>query len=139
MSGLELIIAKLFSTTAITTAVGQKIYPGMAPQNISPPYLVVYKPGQENRQLLAGSAKFPKSRITIEAHGKSASEANDLGELLMQELEDVTNEVVSSGSPPTALGTITITPADSDVDDYDDVQQSYRRVIDFYVDWRAAP
>lgn len=137
MSALTLTISKLFSVAAIVEAVGVKIFPGAAPQNTDPQYLIVYKSSQDNLQLLSGNADMPKARMTVESYGNSASEADALGELVFESLKNVTNEqVLGPGSPGEVVGTITIVPTDSDVDDYDDTKQSYRRMIDFYVDWR---
>lgn len=138
MSGLALIVAKLFSVTAITDLVDEKIFPGTAPQNTPPRYIIVYRAGQTNPQLLGGNADMPKSRISVEVYGVSAADADALGEIVFDALKNVTNETVfDAGSPAAPIGTITVMPADSDVDDYDDQKLSYRRTIDFYVDWRV--
>jgi hypothetical protein len=138
MSGLVLTVAKLFSVPAIVDSTVGKIFPGVAPQATSGRYIIVYRAGQTNPQLLGGDADMPKVRITTECYGASAAEADALGELVLASLKNVTNEeVLSADSPSERLGTITVMPADSDVDDYDDTKETYRRMIDFYVDWRA--
>lgn len=137
MSARELIIRKLLATPAITAVVGDKIYPSQAPQGVVPPFILVTKPGQENRQLLKNSAEMPRARVSLECNAASALGAEDLGDLLYTVLQNVTNEAVGDGaSPETTIGTITVMPADSDIDDFDDERLGYRRIIDFYVDWR---
>lgn len=61
------VVWKLKSVNAITAIVGQRIYPGRAPQNTPLPYIVVDRPpGQQNLgQTSQGSGKFRKSPVVV--------------------------------------------------------------------------
>lgn len=140
MSARSVMIAKLLSVPAIVSAVNgeDNIHPSAAPQDAPRPYILVHKPAQDNRQLVEGSAKYPRSRLSFEIIGALAGEADDIGELLYEHLEDVTNETIQIGGSPPESFTITIVPADFDTDDAADIRNSFRRIVDFYMDWRRA-
>lgn len=139
MSGArDIVIVKLVSTQDVIDILGgAKIYPSVAPQGVNPPYIVVHKPAQLNRQLVAGPSGYPRARVSLESVAMSAADADTIGELLLSVLGNVTNETIeSSGSPPEVSGVATIMAADFDMDDYSDDRSTYRRIIDFYLDWR---
>jgi hypothetical protein len=129
----------MLASPAITAVVGQQIWLSRAKQGAIQPYILIHKPGQVNEQLLSGDAGYPESRVSIECVGKSAAETENLGNTVFDVLKQVANAIVDDGQSPTSVigRDVTITTSDFDVDDYSDDRSAYRRIIDFYVRWRA--
>jgi len=73
------VIAKLLATTAITDLVGQRIYPRIAPQKESKPYLIVLRPeGQVNTQLASGLYPVSWTPIVVACVGNTYNESRTL-------------------------------------------------------------
>lgn len=130
MSAREIAIALLLNDAPVTAVVGQRIWPSVAEQRSAMPYILVHKPSQLNRQLVEGDAAWAQSRVSFECIAASAAAADALGDLLYQAFKDVTERTVE-------YRTVTMRPADLDVDDFSDDRSAYRRIVDFYVDWKG--
>lgn len=139
MSARGIVIRKLLTAAAVTQVAGERIFPSQAPQDATKPYILVHKPAQQNEQMLGGDAGYPQARVSLEIVGRTGAEVDSLGKLIFDSLKNVTNETVDDGqSPATVYGRdVTIIPTDFDVDDYSDARKSFRRIIDFYVRFRA--
>lgn len=139
MSGRQIVILKLLASPAVTTVVGDRIWPGVAQQGASAPFLVLHTPGKQNRQLLDGDAGYPRSRVRIECVAASAAAAEALGRRVFDALKNVTNEtIVDDNSPPEFSAVATITPTDFETDGYSDARTAFTHIMDVYVDWRLS-
>lgn len=134
MSALVITVNKLVNSP-VAGDVENRIFPTAALQGAVMPYLIVSKPDEQSRLLLAGAGKYPRSRVSIECIAATAAEADRLGKKVYDAFATMINEVVNDGQSPPSSYVATITPADFDFDDYSDERTSFRRVIDFYVDW----
>jgi hypothetical protein len=137
MGARQIAIMKLLAAPAVTALVGDRIYPSVAPQGVVAPYLLVHKPGQINRQLLDADAGWINARVSIECIEYTALGAERLGEAVYAAFRDVTNETVFDNESPAApIASVTILPADLDIDRVADDRQSFGRIIDFYFDFK---
>lgn len=59
-------VAKLKATLGVTAVTGSRIYPRLAPQSVSKPYIVVMRPsGEERRQQTTKRHNFVKTPLTV--------------------------------------------------------------------------
>ncbi len=78
----DAVIDKLLATSAVTAVVGQQIYPRMAPQNASKPYIVVNKlPNEQKQHKSGGSAGVTISYVSLSVWGTTYKQAVDTASL----------------------------------------------------------
>lgn len=76
----DAVIDKLLATTAVTNVVGQRIYPRMAPQTGTKPYLVINKlPNEQQQQSHSGVATVTISYVSVSSWGTTYKEAVENG------------------------------------------------------------
>jgi hypothetical protein len=137
MSAKQIVIIKLLAAADVIAIVGNRIWGTNAPQAAALPYVIVTKPGSQNRQLLESDAGFPRTRIRLECVAASGAEAAKLQRAAFNALKNVTRETVTDGQTPAAFSAIaTITPSDFEVDGFSDARNAAVEITDFYVDWK---
>ncbi|TFZ54985.1 DUF3168 domain-containing protein [Methylorubrum sp. Q1] len=114
----------------MTAIVGQRINPGVGPQNGTLPDIVVNRISGGPTYGLARSTGLIASRVQIECRAKSFSAAENLGAAVMRALKDFRGTVGDLRVTMMATG--------SDYAEHADDASVFRPIIDFYV-WTTEP
>lgn len=132
MSAKAIVITKLLATAGVTAIVGQTIRPVAFKQSDLPPAILVTTEGIADTTTLGGAGKYYRSRVMTECIGTTATEAEAIGDAVIEALNGVIYETIA-GCEVSAilLGT-------TDTDDYNEDLTQFRRTLDFFVRWRAA-
>lgn len=139
MTAMTIAIKTLLAGSGVTELVGQRIYPVFAPQAAALPNIIVHRISDNEEVLLQGASQFPEARISIECRATGADGAKSadmIGEAVVNWLRDKHLYSIDG-----AVATFRRTGTDeTDASEQADqgVPSSTRRIIDFYVRYRAA-
>jgi hypothetical protein len=138
MSALAIAVTRISTITPITSIIGAgAVHAMQAPQEAPIPYLVLHLIDEPDEQMLAGRGGYYDSRIQIDCIGRTASEANKLGELLKVNFPCVKQTVaINNESPPDVATDVDISKESSDFSDSADDRSSFRRACDYKIRWR---
>ncbi len=127
----EVLFTKLSGTTTITNIVGKRIYPQLAPDKASKPYLVYNRISGPREQIMGGKSGVAYPRIQITCWASTYTAVKTLAEAVRMALEAVVN---------TAWGTVTILACifegDTDVEEFSETTEAARAygvALDFTV------
>jgi hypothetical protein len=118
----EAIRTELVADTAVTTLVGQQIYPNLAPQGTVPPYVVytVISNVPSNTFTGAASDRLNEIRMQVDCYAKKYLDA--------QAIAEAVDNVISNLSRPDLCG-----QRENSRDLYDNEAQFHRVQIDFFI------
>lgn len=116
-------------------ALGAGVYPLVAPQTATLPFLTLASIHEGQEFLLAGATSTFEGRMSIACHAASAAAVNALAEDVKLALQDVIHREITGGSPAGSLGTATIWKEGTDVSDYSDDRTVFRRTFDWRIRW----
>lgn len=75
------VIWQLLQSSAVTDLIGQRVYPRMAPQGATLPYLVVLRPqGQTNEHTSKSRVQVSRTPIVVACAGSTYDESRSLSE-----------------------------------------------------------
>lgn len=132
MSAVGIVIKLMTDAAPLAGVAGATIYPVAPPPNNKAPYYLVNLIAEQGWENVDGAARVYDSRVTVECIGRTATEAYNMGQAVIAVLEDVTKQTVN-GHPSTD-----VRKGDTDVTDTVDATSSFRRSVDFSVNWRPA-
>ena len=132
MSGIGIVLAKLVTLPAVVSAVGGigKLYPIEADQGVPPPYIVVNHMNVADTQMLAGAGEYYESRIRVMIVGATRDAVENLGTTIVTEFGRVVKQSFAGATD------IDFRKADMDMSDSADDRSTFRRIVDYYVNWR---
>jgi len=110
--------ARLIATDGVTALVGQRIYPGKAPQDATIPYLVYQRISTTRFSTFSGASLIPESRMQIDIIASSQANAESIASAVRTSLDGYTGTsagvvVLSSTVEDEADGNETIDGSDS--------------------------
>lgn len=131
MSGIGIVIAKLRATPeVIAVTTDGRIYPIVAPEKTAMPFITIELSSEADQQMLGGAGGYYSTRVTVSTLATTATQANEMGELVKKALGDVTKATIAGAKD------VDIVKQGTDFSDYADDRSVYRRAMDFYVQWR---
>lgn len=133
MSAVAIVINRLLAASPVTTAVAQKVYPVLPPQNTQLPLIVVHLIGTVDHPNLSGAGAYYRSTVQVDSIAGSGGAAIDLGEKVITALNGIIKATVSGCNDVDIL-----LDGGSDFTEYDEQATSFRRVTRFMVHWRRA-
>ena len=110
------LVAHLKNDTEVSALVGGKIYPLLAPQNVSNPYIVYHVISDNSNQCISGDINQNEARFQIDVWSTKYSE-----------VEAIKEAVIS------ALIGFKSSNSISAMDDYESETKLYRKIIDFKI------
>jgi hypothetical protein len=134
VSAIRIVIEQLKLVAPVVSAIGseRKIYPIAAPEDGALPYLVVNRISERDFGCLGGAGRYYESRVQIDINGATASAVDSIGTAVKLGLDSIVKATIAGAID------VDIWPADTDYTDVSDIRSTYRRVMDFYVNWRSA-
>jgi hypothetical protein len=135
MSVMALTARLLKRHGAIASNVATRVYPVSAPQQARLPYLLIDLVTEAGVYTLSGAARWYEARVSVAVIAEKAIDADALGELVRNALEDQCGEIFDVGSPPKRLGEAEFMYVGSVFDESED-RSTHRRLLDFETKWR---
>lgn len=130
-SATAIIYSHLSSDTDVTAVVPvNRIYPVVAPQTVSPPYITITQIDEEDHQTLLGAGQYYVSRVEISIVGLNATFAVNSGEIVKHSFDEVIKASIAGAT------SVDIMKTGVDFVDYNDTRTEFRRLMEFYVYWR---
>lgn len=134
MSSVGIVIASIKAAATVTAIIGAgsaaRVYPSVAPQNATKPYIVVHRIFERDNELVEGAGQYWMSRIQCDCIAGTATAADDLGEALKLALGNIVKQTIGGRTG------VDIMVEGTDVSEHSDDRKSFARKIDFYVYWR---
>jgi hypothetical protein len=121
---LEAIRTYLLGDAAITAIVSQKVFIHAVPANQIPPLLILIPITAMGERIISGSLTARSFRFSVECRSGSVLQANSLGGLVFQRLDNATG----------TLGGVAFDRIqfDSEANLYEDATLTARRILDFH-------
>lgn len=136
MSALRLATEILKRNGTISGIVSNRIYPLVAPQGATLPYLVLDLVHEGDFHTLQGSGQWFDSRFSVSSYAGSAEGANSLAERCKPAM-DWSGVIYEEGSPATRIGEAQVMKDGADIFDWSEDREVFRRVTDYSMIWRA--
>lgn len=99
MSAISIVTQKLLASPDVVDIVGDKIYPIMAPQNETRPYIVLHIIDNDDTPVLAGAGKYYRTIIQCDSYCElspaGATQVIALGDAVIDALNGVVKESVA--------------------------------------------
>ena len=138
MSGINITTKTLLASPAVTLVVGQRIYPLFSPQGAALPNIIVHLISEPDHNMLSGAGKYYESRVSVECRtAGNVPQLFGLANAVIAAMQDKIEYGIAS-----CVATIRKEGSDeTDSSDEANAQgtvDSVRRIIDFYIHWRAA-
>ena len=132
MSATAITIKRLLAVSGVTDLVGTQVFPTVVAAEKAMPAIAVTLSGQGDGYNMSGADHFPRSKVTVTSFGRSAREADRIGEAVEAGLKDF------RGSVSLATGTYHATYFKDSNDGafYEDLVEQYRRSSDYILHWR---
>jgi len=111
------------------------VYPIVAPQNASLPFVIVACIWEAQDFALAGAADAFDARFSLACNARSAADADGLAEAIKRVLEGIRRREITTGAPAASLGVLTCWKEGTDTMDYSDDRTVFRRIMDWRVRW----
>lgn len=127
MSATRIVERLLRADPKVTDNVGI----GMIPQPTEPPFIVITHVYEGQQLHLARAVDHFDTRVSVEIISRNAIECDQQAAAVIACLSSVIHEDVSRVATD-----VCIAKAGSDVLDYNDEREVYRRIIDFSVRWK---
>jgi hypothetical protein len=132
----DALVARLLAQNAITTLVGTRIYPLLAPQGAAAPYLIYQRISGERVRNFDESNQSAQPRIQIDAYAETYTVARQLAAAVRAALHGFAGTVSDSESPA-RFSPVRI-QASALIDDRDLIDETanpklYRRSADYLV------
>jgi hypothetical protein len=138
MSAQNIAIAALMTDEAVRAAVDRRIYAVEAPQRTVRPYLIVRLLSDSDQYILEGAGHWRISRVEVQCIADSATDADQLGEMVSAALGDLNNSVFTyPADSPEMTFTATSEKAGGDYCDSSADRSVFRRISDFRINWRG--
>lgn len=134
MSAIAITVAVLTQSAGITGLVGTSVSIEDGKPEAGPPKIQVCMVSEDEGYTLSGASMFPKARITVECIAPSAISAELIGEAVKIALNDFTGDVTVEATTYWA----NFTKAGSEYADRNDALTTFRKMIDYFVDWKQA-
>jgi hypothetical protein len=129
-SAIDIAVRALLADPQVSTLVGGRIYPIVAPQRESLPNIVVYQISEVDSLILNGhAAQFPESRISVVSRGSTATEMLNIGDAVKTALQNISRQVLEGRLASFFKG-------GSDVTQFIDDPPVFERTTDFRVRWQ---
>lgn len=136
MNALTIFRQLLAENSGVTDLVDTRIYVAMRKQNDPLPALVIRSVYEDQDIVLAGARQGFENRMSVECIAASAGAAQDLGEAVKAALESVIHHsILSDESPPTVEAKATCWKEGTDILDFTEEPEIFRRIIDFRMRW----
>jgi len=135
MNAVALMVRCLLNDMDVTDLVEAEVYPVAAPQGFTAPYIVVNVLHEDGDVTLNGHKAGFFARVSVHCIARNAPSAIHLGEAVKAALTLINEPVLSGGTPPEPIGTVTCWKEGTDVTDYTPDHTVFRRIIDFRVRW----
>ena len=148
LSATGLAIRALLNSEYVTALVGQAVYPTAAPQNTSPPYIVVSLVHEDQDIILEGARDGFFSRVSISCIAGTASNAERMGEGVKECMSGILNTPIDAAfwaeddywADPVHwdddnLSRLTAFKSGPDFSDYSADRRFFRRQIDYRLRW----
>jgi len=120
------------ASVGLTTAVGNRAYPITAPQNPVYPYYTFQRISTPQRVgSHGGDSKLEQVRVQFTPNAKTAIEADAIAETIKAAYIGLTGVYADQ-----YIGGVTFA---GDLDDYEPLTKTYKRMIDLYIWLRPAP
>lgn len=89
MSALTATVKMLLAGSGVTALVGQRIVPGVPPQDfLLLTCICVHLLHDEEEELLQGASQWPEARVSIECRAATLNDADKIGEAVVNWLRD---------------------------------------------------
>lgn len=137
MSAISIVTQILLASEEVTSIVGNKIFPIMAPQNAIRPYLVLHLVDNEDPKLLGGAASYFRSIVQCDAYAEmtpdGATQVIRLGDATIEALNGVVKaKIAGCVDVDLLLGSVDFTESFLEA-------QTHRRYTQFSCRWRKQP
>lgn len=130
----EIVTTLLMEDGIVTGQVpASRIYPYRAAQKITPPYVVINRPGRRDENMLGGDGGYPEIRFRVECCAGTATKAEAIGDAVFDCLVATVKAVVAG------YVDVDVWSADLDMTEFDFDSDIYIRTLDFYMRFRAEP
>ena len=133
-NSLDIVVALLLGDSGVTTLVGDRVYPVLAPQESVLPNIVVTQVSDNDPMHLAGASRYPESRVSVVSRGRTATEMMNLADAVKLALRDIIHQSVG-GSPPFS-DDVCVYKTAVDITSVFDDPMSYEQSVDYMVRWR---
>jgi hypothetical protein len=100
----------LVASTSVTSIVGTKIYPILAPASVSLPFAVWRRAGIQRQQSLSGPAGIPRVSVEISIYAATYEQARDAADAFRKVLDGYAGTVENTSVRNTSL--------ENEVDDF---------------------
>lgn len=138
MSATAIAVRLLLADEDLNSAVAGRVYPVVAPQTKTLPYLVVSLVYESQDVVLDGQRDGYSSRVSVHCVADKPEAADRLGELVKRALSCVIHQTVNDGaSQPMAVATVL--KNGTDLLDFNDDRTVFRRLLDYDFRWTPAP
>lgn len=134
MSATAIAVRLLLADEDLAAAVSNRVYPVVAPQEKSFPYIVAGLAYEDQDVVLEGQRDGYSSRIAIHCVAADAPAADRLGEAVKQALASIINQTVTDadGAP---FAVATALKQGTDLIDFNEARTVFRRLIDYSIRW----
>lgn len=132
MSATAITRIRLLAVTGVTDIVGNRIFPSIVEAGKSLPAIAIVLSGQSDSYNISGADHYPRSRVTVMCFGRSAIEADKLGEAVEAGLKDFRGQVALSARTYSAI----FMKDPSDGAYYEEEVGQHRRSSDYTLMWR---
>lgn len=129
MSALAIAVRALLDDATVVAIVATRVHAIEAPQGTAAPAAVVNLVSEESPYILEGSAGWQTSRVSVQCLAETPKGAVDLGEAVRDALKDVHLQTIVGHL-------VSITKATTDFTDAAGDRSAFRRLLDFYIQWK---
>ncbi|MEQ8444865.1 MAG: DUF3168 domain-containing protein [Pelagibacterium sp.] len=137
MSATEIAMRILRGDPGVIAYVSGRVYPGVAPQDVEPPYIVVSLISEEQDVVLNGHLDGYDSRVSFAIVAPFYNLANAIGEEVKACFSGVVHREMTideEESPPPTVA-VTAFKTSADFIDHNEARTNFRRIQDFRIRW----